>query len=148
MPEPKEIHRIRARITRAHPEWSVEQVRAELKKVHEAGSQKFTRSSHNKKQNPANGLEQPGLQKFTKSSQRVFLRVDHSIEKGQYVVSESADGISFRYISTLRKGQPFERNGVIIIPTWHRGDGREYGNIPPIETKEAIEKPWNREALK
>ena len=146
MSEPKEMHKVRMRIKRSHPEWSAEQVRAELKRIQEVSSQKFTRSSRNEKQTTADGSPQASSQKFTRGSRRIFLRVDHSMEKGQYVVSESTDGISFRYIGTFRKGQEIVRNGVTIIPTWHRGDGMEHGDIPPNEAKETIEKPWAREA--
>ena len=56
---------------------------------------------------------------------RIWLKFDHSVEKGQIILKESLDGISWRTVTILKKEQPFERNGLIISGTWHKGTGKE-----------------------
>lgn len=68
---------------------------------------------------------------FTASSQgshiptRIWLKLDHSVEKHQIVLKESLDGISWRTVTILRKDQAFERNNLVISGTWHKGSGKE-----------------------
>ncbi len=130
LPEQKDLHRyrekVRYRLTKEHPEWSEAQVKEkvsealeEFRKSHKAG-QKGQKSSDNNKTTQGNSRKSYGSERF-----RTWIRVDHSIGKGQIVLSESFDGISWRYVGTLRKEQPFERNGLIIVPTWHKGTKKE-----------------------
>lgn len=56
---------------------------------------------------------------------RIWIKMDHSMEKGQIILKESLDGISWRTVTILKKEQPFERNGLIISGTWHKGSGKE-----------------------
>ena len=130
LPEQRELHRyrekVRYRLMREHPEWSegqikekISEVLEEFRKSHKAG-QKGQKSSDNNHTVRENSRKIGSSEKF-----RTWIRVDHSIGKGQIVLSESFDGISWRYVGTLRKEQSFERNGLIIVPTWHKGTERE-----------------------
>ncbi|MHB8395723.1 MAG: hypothetical protein ACYC9S_08975 [Leptospirales bacterium] len=68
-----------------------------------------------------------GSQEVHKSSleQRVWLKFDHAVDKSQYVLSESLDGVTWRYVSTLTKNQALERNGLVLVHTWHKGSTKE-----------------------
>jgi hypothetical protein len=59
------------------------------------------------------------------SEKKTWIKLDHSMEKSQIILKESHDGITWRTITILRKDQSFERNGLIILGTWHRGSGKE-----------------------
>ncbi len=141
MTEPKQVHRLRMQIKRKHPDWTSDMIRMEIGKFTK-GSQEVHKSSQQNAKHQSTSISANGSQGVHNSSQKIFVKVDHSVRKGQYVISESMDGISFRYVGTISKGQPFERNGVIIIPTWHSGDGKEDGGISPAEAKSRIEKRW------
>ena len=56
---------------------------------------------------------------------RIWLQLDHSVDKYQIILKESLDGISWRTVTILKKGQAFERNGLIISGTWHKGSEKE-----------------------
>lgn len=59
------------------------------------------------------------------SEKKTWIKLDHSMEKSQIILKESQDGTTWRTITILRKDQSFERNGLIILGTWHRGSGKE-----------------------
>lgn len=79
------------------------------------------------------GLTQKNVNPLTRSvnpvnpesEKKTWIKLDHSMEKSQIILKESNDGITWRTISILRKDQTFERNGLIILGTWHRGSGKE-----------------------
>ena len=168
MPQSRERHALyislRRKIQKEHPEWGKEKVNEEVKaqlsvflKEHKpnlkakgsqdivSGSQRGYTGSQQGAKHQSNSVSAKGSREVHNGSQnpqKIFVKVDHSVRKGQYVISESMDGISFRYVGTIAKGQPFERNGVIIIPTWHRGDGKDDQEISPAEAKSRIEKRW------
>lgn len=132
MSESKEKHRLRMQLKRSHPEWSGEKLKEELSKI--SGSQKrpkcsqpVHKSSQNIKRNPIIAPPHKGSQGVHKSSleQRVWLKFDHAVDKSQYVLSESLDGVTWRYVSTLTKNQALERNGLVLVHTWHKGSAKE-----------------------
>ena len=144
MSESKEAHRLRMQLKRKHPDWDNEQIKLEMSKTLKTGkssqgSQKGSQSSHisSQKQQPTveKKASPEGSQKGSQSSQvssqplsmanRIFIKIDHSVDKYQIILSESLDALSWKYIGTLTKGQPFERNNVVIIATWHKGSEKE-----------------------
>lgn len=133
MSESKEAHRVRMKLKRQHPDWTSDHIRAEMKKILKESSQESSQV-HKKGSQGSQESSQPtpNKQRITGSRRssrevhpRLFIKLDHSVDKYQYILSESLDGISWKYLGTITKGQPFERNGLVIIPTWHKGSGKE-----------------------
>lgn len=154
MPESKELHKqrekIRYELRKKHPDWNSDQIRIEIsaqleefkrgQKGSKSGSkvqksvQGSSESSNPKPERTGNvNSSESGSKKFRTGSEstypRIWIKLDHSVDKSQYVLSESLDGLSWKYSATLTKGQPFERNGVIILPTWHKGSTKEGDGI-------------------
>ena len=150
MSESKEAHKfrenLRYRLRTAHPDWTPEKVKAEISREMDRfkdGSKRGQNSSKKSSEVQKTGSEKSESKKNItgksegsefrfKSSKggserntRIWIKLDHSVDKSQYVLSESLDGLSWKYSATLTKGQPFERNGVIILPTWHKGSTKE-----------------------
>ena len=97
------------------------------REVHSQGSQPVHKSSQNTEGSPNITPSRKGSQGVHKSSleQRVWLKFDHAVDKSQYVLSESLDGVTWRYVSTLTKNQALERNGLVLVHTWHKGSTKE-----------------------
>ena len=133
MPESREMHRLRMQLKRSHPAWTNEQIRDEMLRVE--SSRKVHRSSQSVHKGSQDSQEVVDNSSLPSSSQKVhgssrlqartWIKLDHSIEKGQIILKESLDGVSWRTVTILRKGQAFERNNMVIIGTWHKGSEKE-----------------------
>ena len=119
-------------LKRSHPEWSGEKLKEELSKI--SGSQKGPKGSQPVHKSSQNTEGSPNITPSRKDSQGVhrgsqeerrMVKLDHSIEKSQYIVSESLDGINWRYTGTLPKGRIFDPKGALVIVTWHKGSTKE-----------------------
>ena len=123
-------------IRELHPEWTREKLKEELsrmtgpRQVLSNGSQRVHGSSqlvHEGSQKESEAMKSPSSRTSSQrvhgswQSPRMWLKLDHSIEKGQIILKESLDGISWRTVTILRKGQAFERNNIVISGTWHKG---------------------------
>lgn len=58
---------------------------------------------------------------------RIWLKLDHSVEKGQIILKESPDGVSWKTVRILTKGRAVEYRNVVIVGTWHKGSEKESG---------------------
>ena len=139
MSESREKHRLRMQLQRLHPEWTREKLKEELSRMTGPrqvpnGSQRVHGSSqlvHEGSQKESEAMKSPSSRTSSQGihgswqSPRIWLKLDHSIEKGQIILKESLDGISWRTVTILKKGQAFERNGLIISGTWHKGSEKE-----------------------
>lgn len=59
------------------------------------------------------------------SNSRIWLKLDHSVDKGQIILKESSDGDQWKTVRILTKGQAFDLGNVVIVGTWHRGSVKE-----------------------
>lgn len=153
--ESKEIHKFREKLRYAfrkdHPDWSPieikEAIAGKLAEFRNSSKkvQKWSESG-SEVQNPVpNGSENKTVSQTisekkggagssgrrVRSSKkeleypRIWLKLYHSMDKSQIILKESIDGISWKTTAILTKDQPFERNGLIISATWHKGSVTE-----------------------
>ena len=150
MPESKELHKqrekIRYELHKKHPDWNANQIRIEIsaqlekfkkdQKGSKSGSkvqksvQGSSESLNLKPERTGNvNSSESGSKKFRIGSEstypRIWIKLDHSVDKGQIILKESLDGLSWKTIAILTKEQPFERNNLIILGTWHKGSTKE-----------------------
>lgn len=60
-----------------------------------------------------------------KAQKKTWLKLDHSVDKGQIILKESHDGFSWKTVRILTKGEEFEHGNVVIAGTWHKGSVKE-----------------------
>ena len=63
------------------------------------------------------------------SLSRIWIKLDHSVDKGQIILKESSDGDRWKTARILTKGQAFEIGNVVIVGTWHRGSVKEAESV-------------------
>ncbi len=153
MTEDRAIHKfresLRYNLKKEHPDWPPEKIKErisnelrEFKKSSEKG-QKGSKSRPDVQKSGSigsggiigneknTGETESSERKFRSSKEglakfpHLWVRLDYSIGKSQIILKESLDGISWRTVGILTKNQAFERNGLVIAATWHKGSAKE-----------------------
>lgn len=115
MSEPKEVHRLRMRLKRSHPDWTTDRIRSELERF--TGSQTtHSGASQNERKSGSLEVHKSSSQVHKPPEDRYLL--SFSIKKRQYVIYKLEDGKKL-LVGSRSKNSHFVSSGPVDVElTW------------------------------